>query len=133
MSKKFINYPQSKGSPVLHPITDEFIEEPMNSLEEVGVKYDEGKTLWHLLPIEGAEDMLKVMEYGAKKYGDYNWYLGMDWHRLFNAGIRHLTAWWRGEEKDPESGLPHLAHASCCVLMLSSLVLVNRGKDTRPK
>ena len=63
-----------------------------------GLKYDDGKLAWHLLPLEGTEEMVKVMMYGAKKYGDYNWYLGMDWHRLFNAGLRHMWSWFKGEE-----------------------------------
>ena len=31
---------------------------------------------------------------------------------------RHLQAWWSGERLDKESGLPHLAHAVCCLLFL---------------
>lgn len=95
-------------------------------------KHDQGKLQWHLLPVEGTEEMIRVMEFGAKKYGDYNWYLGMDWLRLFNACMRHMWAWFLGEENDPESGISHLAHASCCILMLSSLVKRNVGKDGRP-
>lgn len=38
--------------------------------------------------------------------------------RYYDAAIRHLTAWWDGERNDPESQLPHLAHAACCVIFL---------------
>ena len=38
--------------------------------------------------------------------------------RYFNACHRHLQAWWSGERLDSESGLPHLAHAVCCLLFL---------------
>ena len=29
--------------------------------------------------------------------------------------MRHLWAGWRGEKADPETGYPHLWHASCCI------------------
>lgn len=96
-----------------------------------GLKYDDDKLAWHLLPIEGAEELIKVMQFGAKKYGDYNWYLGIDHLRLFNAALRHLWAWFKREDIDPESGCSHLAHACCCVLMLTSMVKLKRGKDGR--
>lgn len=68
-----------------------------------------------------------------KMGGERNWEKGMDFSRLFSAGQRHLIAWWEGETIDPESGLPHLAHAACCVLFL--LALEKRGfkkNDDRP-
>lgn len=38
--------------------------------------------------------------------------------RYFAAAMRHLWAWWTGEERDAETGESHLAHAACCVLFL---------------
>jgi hypothetical protein len=34
------------------------------------------------------------------------------------AALRHLIRWWRGEKIDPDSGLPHLAHAACSIFFL---------------
>lgn len=34
---------------------------------------------------------------------------------------RHLWAYRRGEVSDPESGLPHLAHAMCCLMFMAEL------------
>ena len=31
---------------------------------------------------------------------------------------RHIDAWWQGEQKDPETGEHHLAHAICCGMFL---------------
>ena len=31
---------------------------------------------------------------------------------------RHIDAWWGGEQKDPETGEHHLAHAICCGMFL---------------
>ena len=32
-----------------------------------GIKYDEGKVDWTLLPVKATEGMLRVLEYGARK------------------------------------------------------------------
>jgi hypothetical protein len=55
----------------------------------------------------------------------------MDWGRLLGAALRHLSAWAQGVERDAESGLPHLAHAACCVLMLGALTKRGTGTDDR--
>ena len=59
------------------------------------------------------------MEFGAAKYGQDNWQRVPEARqRYFDAAMRHLLAWWDGERLDAESGLPHLAHAGCCILFL---------------
>jgi len=89
-----------------------------------GTKSDEGKNRLDLLPTESLEEIAKVLTFGAKKYatsevaGDYNWTKGFTWSRLLGATLRHLFAFMRGEDKDPESGISHLAHAGCCILFL---------------
>jgi hypothetical protein len=72
-----------------------------------GRKDDQEKLPIHLLPIDSILGICAVLQYGANKYDDRNWEHGMDWHRPFSACLRHLFAWWQGEELDPESGLPH--------------------------
>ncbi len=84
-----------------------------------GVKYDQDKPRYELLPIMPIEETVKVLTYGAKKYADDNWReVSRQRPRYFAAAIRHIFAWWQGEELDPESGLPHLAHAMCCLIFL---------------
>ena len=102
-------------------------------LSQQGVKHDQGKDPWHLFPWDAARGVVKVLGFGASKYAPRNWELGMDWDRPFAACIRHLTAWYEGEDVDPETGLMHLAHASCCCLFLLAYQLRGAGKDTRPK
>lgn len=84
-----------------------------------GVKHDGGKARWSLLPMGPLKDVVDVLEYGAAKYDVDNWKRVPEARtRYFDAAMRHLLAWWGGETHDPESGLPHLAHAVCCVLFL---------------
>lgn len=97
-----------------------------------GNKNDTKKLRWDLLPADAVEDIVRVLSFGAEKYGDYNWAKGMAWSRMFAACMRHLWQWWRGHRFDPESGLPHLAHAACCVLFLLHYDEKCVGSDDRP-
>lgn len=84
-----------------------------------GIKFDQEKLRWDLLPIEPVEKVIKVLMLGSKKYGDYNWQKVPEAKRRYYAAAqRHLTAWWKGEKNDPESGITHLAHAATCLIFL---------------
>lgn len=90
------------------------------SHKDPAAKYDAGKLRYDLVPPEAFAEVVKIYNYGAKKYPEpRNWEKGMSWGRLFGAIMRHTWAWWRGEDIDPESGLPHLAHAAwSCIALL---------------
>lgn len=98
-----------------------------------GKKFDEGKPRMSLLPYQPLLEVVKVLEFGAKKYGDYNWRGGMDWMRLIDAALRHCFAWLSGENVDKESGLDHLAHAACNLLFLLQYKKDYPERDTRFK
>ncbi len=95
------------------------------------LKLDTGKVPLELLPFESLIEVGKVLAFGAQKYGRYNWRQGMEWTRLVGAILRHLSAWMLGEDKDPESGLSHLAHAGCGILFLLAYELKSIGTDDR--
>ncbi len=97
-----------------------------------GFKTDTGKTPWHLFPWDAAVAVCTVMQIALSKYPKRNWEKGMDYSRLWDAAIRHLTAWHNGENIDPETKQSHLSHAACCVLFLISYEIRNIGKDDRP-
>lgn len=86
-------------------------------LEETATKYDEGKPMFDLIDPTWEEEVAKVLTFGASKYAPDNW-KGLDPKRIRNAAQRHMNAYRRGEMLDEETGLPHLAHASCCLMML---------------
>ena len=84
-----------------------------------GIKFDNGKRRWSLLPWRELGAVIDVLTTGAKKYSDNNWkYVEDGKNRYYDALMRHLTAWWDGEKNDPEDGLHHLAHAICNILFL---------------
>lgn len=84
-----------------------------------GMKFDTDKLRWSLLPAGTVEEVVKVLEYGAKKYKEDNWKSVAHGHiRYYDAAMRHINAWWNLERKDPETDLHHLAHAICCLMFL---------------
>lgn len=97
-----------------------------------GHKEDTGKLGWHLVPGDAVEEIVRVLDFGAGKYAPRNWEMGMAWSRPFAALMRHMWAWWRGQENDPETGLSHLAHAGCCILFLIAYSKRKAGTDDRP-
>lgn len=96
-------------------------------------KHDDEKNRLQLLPVDALEEIGKVLTFGAVKYSEGNWAVGkgFKWSRLFGGLLRHSFAWVRGEDKDPESGLSHLAHAGCMLLFLLAHVLRKHGEDDR--
>ena len=98
-----------------------------------GRKDDTGKIDWALLVPSVTEKILEVFMFGAGKYGRDNYKAGMDWSRVYSALMRHMTAWWDGEDLDPETSKSHLAHAGCCIMMLLYYVIFKKGKDDRFK
>lgn len=97
-----------------------------------GKKFDKEKLRVDLLPPDALEEIAKVLTFGAQKYGDRNWEYGMKWSRPYGAILRHLWAWWKGEDIDPESGISHLGHAGCNILFLITYHLRKVGMDNRP-
>ena len=85
-------------------------------------KHDEGKRQWHLLPTKQLESVIDVLQYGAQKYSEDSWRKVEDGkRRYYNAAMRHLAEWAKGERLDPESGLHHLAHAAVNCLFIMGL------------
>lgn len=65
------------------------------------------------------KDMVAVMEFGAKKYARNNWQKGFPKDKLLDSMLRHIDAFYSGEELDPESGLPHVGHILCNAMFLA--------------
>lgn len=99
--------------------------------QEGGVKHDTGKPRWDLIPLDILEDVVRVFTFGAEKYGDHNWRAGMRWQRPLAACLRHLTQWQGGQDRDLETGLSHLAHATCCLIFMMWYQKHGKGEDDR--
>ena len=82
------------------------------------LKFDTDKLPVNLLSSEALLQTAAVLKFGADKYAEHNWRQGFAWSRPLAAAMRHIMAFNDGEDKDPESGLSHLAHAMCCIMFL---------------
>jgi hypothetical protein len=84
-----------------------------------GIKYDKEKLMWDILPVREVEQIVKVLNFGANKYGRFNWQdLEDPKTRYLNALYRHLIAYHKGEQYDEETKLSHLAHLATNALFL---------------
>lgn len=87
-----------------------------------GAKHDSGKPRWTLFPLLAVTRIVDVLEFGAAKYGVDNWrHVDELRDRYIDAVYRHIAAWRSGETRDPDSGLPHLAHAICSLVFILTI------------
>lgn len=69
---------------------------------------------------------------GALKYGRTNWrHAGIRTTIYVDAAMRHLLAYFEGEDHDPDSGVPHLAHALACLAILVDAEASGNVNDDR--
>jgi hypothetical protein len=110
-------------------------KEAMKELAPTGtaLKFDGDKLPLHLLSTEAMNQTAAVLAFGAEKYAAHNWRKGFVWSRPLSAAMRHITAFNAGEDKDPESGLSHLAHAACCIMFLLEFEKTHKELDDRYK
>ena len=106
-------------------------EEAREKAQAGGKKYDEEKPRMALLDGYAMEELAKVLTFGAQKYSAWNWAEGIATSRLLSACLRHVFAHLRGEDADPESGLPHLAHAMSCLMFALSMAKRHPELDDR--
>lgn len=101
---------------------------PTNPKDALG----SNKVPLHLWPqtatILGAMGLLD----GALKYGRSNWRaVGIRASIYYDAIARHMSAWFEGEDIDPDSGLPHLAHALASLAIIVDAIAADRFRDDR--
>jgi hypothetical protein len=102
-----------------------------NKTAGTALKFDTDKLPLHLLSTEAMNQTAAVLKFGAIKYAEHNWRKGFAWSRPLSAAMRHITAFNDGEDKDPESGLSHLAHAACCIMFLLEFEKTHQHLDDR--
>ncbi len=102
-------------------------------MAELGSHKDEGKPRVDLLDSEALEGLARVLSFGCHKYAAHNWRGGIAWSRIIGSILRHLFAIMRGEDTDPESGLPHIDHLGCDWMFLSYFMKHRKDLDDRWK
>lgn len=90
----------------------------MEQVRDQSVKADGGKLRPTLVPVSAIEAIAQVREYGCGKYHDPGNWRQVEPGRYRDAAYRHWLAYLKGEERDGESGLPHLWHLACNIAFL---------------
>lgn len=79
-----------------------------------------------------AEVGLAMLE-GSCKYGRHNYRdAGVRASVYYDAVLRHLAAWWEGQDIDPDSGLPHIVKAMAGLAVLRDSMINGNWNDDRP-
>jgi hypothetical protein len=100
-----------------------------NPKDLVGAK----KVQLNLVPASSIIYQALAMEDGAAKYGPFNWRSNKVIASIYVAAcMRHLQAWFDGEEEASDSHKPHLAHAIACLGILIDAKETGNLKDDRP-
>ncbi len=88
------------------------------------------KLPYELLPAKAIDEVVQVLDFGAKKYRPNGWRsLGKeDLQKLMGAALRHIFAYQRGELTDSETGIYHLAHATCDLMFIQELKYILEEK-----
>ena len=70
---------------------------------------------------------------GALKYGRHNYRVTpVKASIYYDATSSHLTAWWEGEDIDPDSDLSHVTKAIASLVVLRDAMIQNKYVDDRP-
>lgn len=100
-----------------------------NPKDALGVKKAPASTL----PTGPMYEVALAMLEGARKYGRHNYRtLGVKASVYYDAALRHLTAWWEGEDIDEASGIHHLMKAAACLFVVRDSMLMENWIDDRP-
>lgn len=86
------------------------------------------------MPIPVLMECGLVKLHGDLKYGRYNWReAGVRASVYYDAALRHLAAYWEGEDIDPDSGIHHISHVITGLSVLRDSQLQGNCNDDRPK
>jgi Domain of unknown function (DUF5664) len=97
-----------------------------------GLRFNEGKTRYDLLPPFPIDQLAQVLTVGSKKYAERNWELGMKWSKVIASLKRHLALIEKGEDFDKETGMLHASHVMCNAAFLVQYYKTHPEFDDRP-
>lgn len=104
------------------------MDKPSNPKDVVGVR----KAPLSVVPMPVIVEVGVGMLEGASKYGRHNYReMGVRASVYFDATMRHMIAWWEGEDIDADSGLSHVTKAICSLVVLRDAMMQNKFADDR--
>lgn len=100
-----------------------------NPKDAVGIKKVPLSTVSSAVLMEIGLGMLE----GACKYGRHNYRIsGVRASVYYDAVMRHLMAYWEGQDIDTDSGLHHVSKAMSCLAVMRDAMHNDMLNDDRP-
>lgn len=124
--------PRRKGTATVRDLCDPAYtpsaSKPSNPKDAIG----SDKVPYHLWPETASILGSLALLDGTLKYGRANWRaVGVRASIYYDALRRHMNKWFEGEDIDPDSGLPHLAHMLACCAILVDAQAAGKMTDDR--
>lgn len=94
---------------------------------EKGVKPEQ----YQSIPPRAMRELAEHFAKGAAKYSDHNFRKGYEWSKSYSALMRHLLAFWGGEDIDEETGSKHIIAVAWHALVLATFMDEHPGYDDR--
>lgn len=102
---------------------------PSNPKDSIGIR----KAPMSTIPANVLAEMGVAMLEGSAKYGRHNYReVGVRASVYYDAVLRHLFAWWEGEDIDPDSGISHVTKAMTALVVLRDSMIRENWSDDRP-
>lgn len=103
-------------------------DKPLNPKAIEGRK----KRQYHYIPLNVLDEIADGMAEGARKYGAFNWrQTKIEMSDYYNSTIRHLNAWFSGQDIDPDSGIHHLSKAITGLVVVRDAIAQESCIDDR--
>lgn len=101
----------------------------VNPKDLLGIK----KVSLSKVPVAGLIHEAMAMKDGAIKYGPHNWREHPVIASIYvDAALRHLLAWFDGEDVAEDSRAHHLGHARACLGIILDAMENGKLEDDRP-
>jgi hypothetical protein len=113
------------------PAMDEAYHKVQKMNQGVALRFNEGKPQLSLIDLRSLEPMARVMEFGAGKYERNNWMKGRPVTDLLDCLMRHIAAFQRKEDVDPESKQPVIGHILANAMLISQTLQEHPELDNR--
>lgn len=105
------------------------LTKPSNPKDSIGIRKAPMSTVSAAVMAEIGVAMLE----GAAKYGRHNYReAGVRASVYYDAAMRHLMAWWEGEDIDPDSGVSHITKCLACLTVFRDAMMQDMWEDDRP-
>jgi len=99
-----------------------------NPKDAVGIR----KAPMSTVPANVMAELGVAMLEGAAKYGRHNYRTaGVRASVYYDGVMRHLMAWWEGEDIDPDSGISHVTKAIASLTVLRDAMMQQMWDDDR--